>query len=135
VNWTKKGFDEFKKGFLGNGGQNIFVSKAGVLQRIFNFDVNGDGYPDIPIANSHSMNERPMLHIYDGFGTKEPISLPGEGAFNAIFVDLTGNGTEDLVVCCQHDGVHTDVSSRIFFAASIPEKSGSPISNKITSGL
>lgn len=117
MNWTKKGFDEFKKGFLGNGGQNIFVSKAGVLQRIFNFDINGDGYPDIPIANSHSMNERPMLHIYDGFGTKEPISLPGEGAFNAIFVDLTGNGTEDLVVCCQHDGVHTDVSSRIFFAS------------------
>ncbi len=117
MKWTKKGFEEFRKGYFGNGGQNIFVSKAGTLQRIFNFDINGDGYPDIPIANSHSMNERPLLHIYDSLYATEPIVLPGEGSFNAVFVDLTGDGTEDLVVCCQHDGVHTDISARIFFAS------------------
>ena len=83
MKWTKKGFEEFRKGSFGNGGQNIFVSKGGTLQRIFNFDINGDGYPDIPIANSHSMNERPLLHVYDGLDAAEPIVLPGEGTFNA----------------------------------------------------
>ncbi len=117
MSWTKKGFEEFRKGTFGSGGQNLFVSKGGTLQRIFNFDINGDGYPDIPIANSHSMNERPNLHIYDGLDAEKPIILPGEGAFNAVFADLTGDGTEDLIVCCQHDGVHTDISARIFFAS------------------
>ncbi len=117
MKWTKKGFEEFRKGSFGNGGQNIFVSNAGTLQRIFNFDINGDGYPDIPIANSHSMNERPLLHVYDSLNQDKPALLPGDGTFNAIFADLTGDGTEDLVVCCQHDGVHTDISARIFFAS------------------
>ncbi|MBO5955196.1 MAG: VCBS repeat-containing protein [Clostridia bacterium] len=119
MNWTKKGFEEFRKGSFGNGGHNLYVSANGVLQRIFNFDINGDGYPDIPIANSHSMNERPFLHVYDSLNQETPLELPGEGAFNAIFADLTGDGTDDLIVACQHNGVHTDISARIFFASEI----------------
>ena len=52
------GFEAFSKGTLGNGGQNIYVSKKGVIQRINLLDVNLDGYPDIPLANSHSDNPR-----------------------------------------------------------------------------
>ena len=50
MKWTKKGFEEFRKGTFGNGGQNLYVSKKGVLQRIFNFDLNGDGYFGLPIT-------------------------------------------------------------------------------------
>ena len=59
--WKTKGFDAFSKGTLGNGGQNLYISAKGVLQRIFNFDINGDGYPDIPVTNAHSMNEKPPI--------------------------------------------------------------------------
>ncbi len=117
MKWTKKGFEEFSKGTFGNGGHNIYASAKGVLQRIYNFDINGDGYFDIPLANSHSMDERPEIHVYNEIGQETPLSLPSHGAFDAIFVDLNGNGTEDLVVACQHNGVHTEVSSMIYYGS------------------
>lgn len=117
MKWIKKGFNEFMKGELGNGGQNLYVSVNGTLQRIFNFDINGDGYPDIPITNSHSMNERPHIHIYDEIGQSEPLTIPSLGSFDAIFCDLYGRGVEDLVVACQHSGVNSDTNALIFFGS------------------
>ncbi len=117
MKWVKSSFEEFSKGTFGNGGQNIYVSTKGVLQRIFNFDINGDGYPDIPITNSHSMNEKPDIHIYDEIGQSEPLSLPSFGSFDAIFCDLYNRGVEDLIVACQHNGVNTDTSAIIFFGS------------------
>ena len=32
--WKKSSFEDFMLGTLGNGGQNIYVSRAGILQRI-----------------------------------------------------------------------------------------------------
>ncbi len=117
MKWTKKGFEEFRKGTFGNGGQNLYVSKKGTLQRIYNFDINGDGYFDLPIANAHSMFERPPIHVYDSLDQKEPLKLPSNGSFHGIFADLTGDGTDDLIVACQHNGVHTDVSAIIYYAS------------------
>ncbi len=119
MKWTKKGFEEFSKGTMGNGGQNLYVSAKGNLQRIFNFDVNGDGYVDLPITNSHSMNEKPPIYIYDELGQEVPLELPSNGSFDAVFVDLFNRGVEDLVVACQHNGVHSDVSSIIYFGSEI----------------
>lgn len=119
MKWTKKGFEEFSKGTMGNGGQNLYVSAKGTLQRIFNFDLNGNGYPDLPITNSHSMDEKPYIHIYDKIGQKEPLCLPTNGSFDATFVDLNGDGTDDLIVACQHNGVHSDVSALVYFGSEI----------------
>lgn len=54
--WVTEGFDDFSKGTLGNGGQNLYVSKKGILQRIFQYDLNLDGKPDLLFACSQSMN-------------------------------------------------------------------------------
>ncbi len=119
MNWTKKGFEEFSKGSFGNGGQNIYVSAKGTLQRIFGYDINGDGYVDLPIANSHSMDEKPPIYVYDKLNQSEPLVLPTNGSFDAIFADLNGDGTEDLVVACQHNGVHSEVEAIIYFGSEI----------------
>ena len=119
MDWIKNSFEEFSKGTFGNGGQNIYASANGVLQRIFNFDLNGDGYFDLPLANSHSMWECPPLHIYDSLGQEKPLELPSQGSFDAVFTDLTGDGTDDLVVACQHNGVHDDVSAMIYYGSEI----------------
>ena len=42
MKWTKKGFEEFREGSFGNGGQNLYVSVGGTLQRIFNFEESED---------------------------------------------------------------------------------------------
>ena len=38
--WVTSGFEAFRRGAFGNGGQNLYVSKKGVLQRIFQYDLD-----------------------------------------------------------------------------------------------
>ena len=64
MKWITEGFEAFAQGQMENGGQNLYVSKKGVLQRIFQYDINQDGYPDLLFANSQSMYERPPVHVY-----------------------------------------------------------------------
>ena len=42
-----EGFQDFVRGSFGNGGQNIYVSRAGILQRIHQFDFTGNGFVDL----------------------------------------------------------------------------------------
>ena len=47
------GFEAFRRGSFGNAGHNLYVSRAGVLQRIHLFDLNQDGFPDLLFGNAH----------------------------------------------------------------------------------
>lgn len=110
--YTKKSFEDFKKGVFGNGGQNIYCSKKGILQRIFNYDVMNTGYPAIPVASSHGMNERPPIRILkDDFSE---YYLPSEGSYEACIYDLCGDGYDDLIIACQMNGTHTDTCGIIY---------------------
>ena len=115
--WKKKGFDEFMKGSLGNGGQNIYVSRGGVLQRIHLYDVTGNGYPDLLYANSQSMGERAPLTVYTGSLDSPTKQLRSRGTYDATMADITGDGTMDLIVSSQHDGVTSDVTALIYYAS------------------
>ena len=115
--WKKQGFDDFMKGTFGNGGQNLYVSKNGVLQRIHLYDVTGNGYPDMLYANSQSMGERVPMYAYRGSLKCEPKKLRTRGSYDAVMADITGDGTMDLIVACQHDGVHSDVTAMIYYGS------------------
>lgn len=108
--YEKKSFEDFKKGTFGNGGKNLYVSANGVLQRIYNYDVTGNGYPDIPMGNSHGMGERPDVRILGetADGSFSFRSFPSEGSFDAVSYDLCGDGFDDLVIACQNNGTHAD---------------------------
>lgn len=118
MKWKKRGFEAFSKGTFGNGGQNLYVSAAGVLQRIYHYDVNGDGYPDLLFANSQSMGERPPLYVYNSAcKTDEYRELPSGGSYDAVLADLNGNGYDDIIIACQHNGTHTDITALIYFGS------------------
>ena len=55
--WITEGFEAFRAGKFGNGGQNIYVSRKGVLQRIFQHDLNHNGYFDLVFANCQNHHE------------------------------------------------------------------------------
>jgi len=116
--YRKNSFEDFSGGKFGNGGQNIYCSAKGTLQRIFNYDVMNTGYPVIPVASSHGMNERPPFRILketeNGF---EENFLPSEGTYEACVCDLTGDGFDDLVIACQNNGTHTDTCGIIYYGS------------------
>lgn len=116
MEWITEGFDGFSKGTMENGGQNLYVSKKGVLQRIFQYDVNGDGYADLLFACSQSMYERPPIYVFEQLPSNTDYrELPSGGTYDGVFADLDGNGYEDLVIACQHDGTHSDVTAFVYF--------------------
>lgn len=118
MEWITKGFEEFSKGTFGNGGQNLYVSKKGVLQRIFQYDLNLDGHPDIMFGNSQSMYERPPVYIYNNpLKESKAVELPTNGPYDGCMADLHGSGFQDLIIACQSDGQHSDIASMIYFGS------------------
>ena len=114
--WSISGFDGLSRGSLGNAGQNLYVSQKGVLQRIWQFDVNKDGYVDLLIANSHDYNEHPDLYII-----KEPCgqwvqrNVLTQGCQAGHVCDFNGDGYGDVILAANNDGHHADLASYVYF--------------------
>jgi hypothetical protein len=116
--WIQRGFDDFSDGTFGNAGQNLYVSRAGVLQRIHHFDINRDGYVDLLFVNSQDNNERPPAFVYsDVLGTPKLTELPCDGARAAAVGDLNGNGYDDLVIGMDENGIHRDLNAYVYFGS------------------
>ena len=81
-----RGFEAFRRGTMGNAGQNLYVSRNGILQRIFQFDLDQDGYADLVFCNSQNHWERPPAYLYPDplADPSHRILLPAEGARSGV---------------------------------------------------
>ncbi len=114
--WREKGFNDFIGGQFGNAGHNIYVSRAGVLQRIHQFDLNSDGHFDLVFCNSQNHWERPPVYVYtDPLAGAERVELPSDGSWSAAVADLNGDGQDDLVVAMLYNGVRVDLNACIYY--------------------
>ncbi|MSR64302.1 MAG: hypothetical protein EXS18_00790 [Verrucomicrobiae bacterium] len=117
--WKESGYEAFADGTFGNGGQNLYVSRAGMLQRIFRFDFNCDGYADLLFCNSHDQDERPPVYVCrDPLGAMKITELPTQGAYAAAVGDLNGDGFDELVVGHQCNGTHTDLTAYVYYGGA-----------------
>ena len=119
MKWTTKGFEAFRRGKFGNGGQNIYVSKAGVLQRIHQTDINRNGYMDLIFCSSQAHEELVPIEVYP-----DPINHPENlrrlyigGADDGVVADLTGDGMESMAWSCVWDGMTWLNLSAIYYGS------------------
>lgn len=118
MKWVTKGFDAFRRGKFGNGGQNIYVSKKGVLQRIHRTNVSGGKYIDLIFCNSQNHEERVPVVVF-----RDPVYNPSDtrelligSASDGVVADFTGDGRDSIVVPCSWDGMTQQNNSAIYYA-------------------
>ncbi len=115
--WRTRGFEGFRAGAFGNAGENLYVSRAGVLQRIHQFDFNRDGWFDLVICNAQDLGERAPAYVYaDPLGDrKQRIELPSDGSMDGTVSDLNGDGYDDLVLAMYYNGIRPDLNTFVYF--------------------
>ncbi len=118
--WVTRGFEAFGRGSFGNAGQNLYVSRAGVLQRIHLYDLNRDGYVDLLFCNSQNHWEVPPAYLYSwspagAAPTRAEIRSPG--ATCAAIADLNADGRGELIVGNWYDGVGYDTNATIYYGS------------------
>ena len=115
VQWTTSGFEAFRRGTFGNGGHNLYVSRKGVLQRIYQYDLTHSGYFDLVYANCQNHHESPPSYVYHRDGTR--IELPAQAAISGFAADLTGEGYSDVVLPGFYDAAAPFSSCDIYFGS------------------
>ena len=114
--WITRGFEDFRRGSFDSGGQNLYVSRAGVLQRLHFLDLNGDGWPDLLICNSQNHWERPPCYVYPTpLAGGARVELPSDGSVAGVVADLNGDGYDDLVLAMDYNGSRTDLNAFIYY--------------------
>jgi len=116
--WVTRGFEAFRRGSFGNAGQNLYVSRAGVLQRIHLNDVNRDGYVDAVFCNCQDHWEAPSVYVYrDPLGEAARIDLPADGAVTGAVADFNGDGFDDLALGMEYNGATSELHAFIYYGS------------------
>jgi hypothetical protein len=117
--WVERGFEAFRGGTFEDAGADLYVSAAGVVQRIHQYDLDASGSVDLLFVNTHDTNERADTYVYwgskNGFDRNRRLSLEGDGVHSARIADLNADGRQDLVLGSYYNGDTYNLESHVYF--------------------
>ena len=103
-------FEDFSRGTLDAGGQNLYVSRDGKVRTIHRFDLNDDGYLDVIFNCTHDTHQLLSATIgrvaSDRVAASAPLAV--EGSQQVALADLDRDGYTDAVICSNSLGVDSD---------------------------
>ncbi|MBL9214288.1 MAG: VCBS repeat-containing protein [Opitutaceae bacterium] len=116
--WTTSGHADFVAGRFADAGANSFVTAAGDLRLINEWDLNRDGYLDLFFFNTHDNNQQIDAFVYwggRGYAVDARTRLPSDGGAAVAAGDLNGDGFADLVLVNNFNGVKTNLDSYVYW--------------------
>src|SRR3954463_5208428 len=108
------GVEAFNEGRFDDGGSNLYVNARGEIERIHRTDLNGDGWPDVVVPNTHGYLERGPTRIFTaegapGHGSRwSHVDLPHDSGWVSRIADVDGDGFPDLIVINAENGVTSE---------------------------
>ena len=119
--WSQGTFLDVIQGSLSDGGVNTYVGVDGSVRLINNWDLNGDGFPDLVFPSSHDNNLGVDSFIYwgskDGFNSNALTRLPCDGTAGVAVADLNRDGFPDIVFANEFNGTKTELHSFIYWGS------------------
>ena len=89
-----------------------------MLQRIHQYDLNGDGYVDLVFCNDHNHGDKPPTYVYgDPFGDVTLTEVPSDGSSAGAVADLNGDGYDDLVLGMRSNGKREDLNAFVYYGS------------------
>lgn len=117
--WVDRGFEAFRRGTFEDAGSDLYVSAAGVLRRIHQYDLDASGSIDLLFVNTHDTNDRADTYVYwgstEGFRPDRRLSLDGDGVHGARIADVDTDGHQDLVLASYYNGDGYNLESHVYF--------------------
>ena len=121
TDFVHEGLEAFNAGRFEDGGSNLYVNARGEIERIHRTDLDGDGWPDIVVPNTHGHLERGPTRIFKaqgGAGVDAAwtfTDLPNDSGWRSRIADVDGDGFPDLVVCNGENGVTSELPSYVYW--------------------
>jgi FG-GAP-like repeat len=121
--WLQTTFEDFQKGRLVDGGNNLYISRSGSIETVNRWDLNGDGYIDLIFNNSHDEWQTVPVYLYlnskeRGLDAGSRIELPADGGSKALVRDLNHDGYPELVIANTFNGTTMRLNAYIYWGSS-----------------
>ena len=121
--WVQTSYEDFRRGHLPDGGNNLYVSRNGSIQTVHRWDLNQDGYVDLIFNNSHDEWQTIPAYLFvnrkgKGFDPSDRLELPADGAYKAAIRDLNRDGYPEIVLANTFNGTTMKLHAYIYWGSA-----------------